>query len=40
MRKKLKNIENFQNNVDIINKLNIENNNLFSHNKMLEQELN
>ena len=34
-----KNIENFQNNVDIINKLNNENNNLFSHNEMLEKEL-
>ena len=35
-----KNIENFQNNVDIINKLNNENNNLYSHNEMLEKELN
>ena len=34
-----KNFENFQNNVDIINKLNNENNNLFSHNEMLEKEL-
>ena len=34
-----KNIENLQNNVDIINKLNNENNNLYSQNELLEKEL-